>query len=662
MSVVPMQKIQIIGIREQLDTALKLLQKKKILEIHRLSEEIIEKISPAQKHDHDLELKLANLDFAIKLLSNYEKKGLFPDPIILKAKNLEAIAETFNYEEVIQLCQGHEEKLVEARNRLTAIEQEETTLVPWKNLEIHLDTPTITTHTKLILGVASKMEYEDFKAKIAKLNAKIEFETISEDPSKSYFSLIHLLSDTDQVNEVLTEFRIQETELETAEGTIKKHLKDISKEAAQLKYELEKIEKELTRLSKNLDSLKIVHDYYLWQLVRAESRDLTGETQYTFVLTGWAKKEQLKDLKNELKEKVPGVAIVEVQPAEGEAAPVELRNTGMMHMFETVTRIYGLPLPTEIDPTPLLAGFFIIYFGLCLSDSGYGFLLFAISFCALKFLKIPKASQGLLKVLMWGGLVTFVAGILLGGYFGLTPEQAPEFLTKTIIGDDGQEALGFKGQIINPVGSGAIIFLGFAFVLGIIQVLFGIAVDGLWKIKDKKYLDAALDSGLWILFLLSLLFLGATGSVEQLAAYGDLSKYLALGLTVALILTQGRKSKSIIGKFGLGVLSLYNVVGYFSDVLSYSRIMALGLGTGIIAFAMNTIAGIVTDLIPYVGFIFGIIVIILGHTLNIALSTLGAFIHSARLQYVEFFGKFMEGGGRDFKPFERECKYTHVKE
>jgi len=657
-----MQKIQIIGIREQLDTALKLLQKKKILEIHRLSEEIIEKISPAQKHDHDLELKLANLDFAIKLLSNYEKKGLFPDPIILKAKNLEAIAETFNYEEVIQLCQGHEEKLVEARNRLTAIEQEETTLVPWKNLEIHLDTPTITTHTKLILGVASKMEYEDFKAKIAKLNAKIEFETISEDPSKSYFSLIHLLSDTDQVNEVLTEFRIQETELETAEGTIKKHLKDISKEAAQLKYELEKIEKELTRLSKNLDSLKIVHDYYLWQLVRAESRDLTGETQYTFVLTGWAKKEQLKDLKNELKEKVPGVAIVEVQPAEGEAAPVELRNTGMMHMFETVTRIYGLPLPTEIDPTPLLAGFFIIYFGLCLSDSGYGFLLFAISFCALKFLKIPKASQGLLKVLMWGGLVTFVAGILLGGYFGLTPEQAPEFLTKTIIGDDGQEALGFKGQIINPVGSGAIIFLGFAFVLGIIQVLFGIAVDGLWKIKDKKYLDAALDSGLWILFLLSLLFLGATGSVEQLAAYGDLSKYLALGLTVALILTQGRKSKSIIGKFGLGVLSLYNVVGYFSDVLSYSRIMALGLGTGIIAFAMNTIAGIVTDLIPYVGFIFGIIVIILGHTLNIALSTLGAFIHSARLQYVEFFGKFMEGGGRDFKPFERECKYTHVKE
>ncbi|EKD48107.1 MAG: hypothetical protein ACD_65C00123G0001, partial [uncultured bacterium] len=180
--------------------------------------------------------------------------------------------------------------------------------------------------------------------------------------------------------------------------------------------------------------------------------------------------------------------------------------------------------------------------------------------------------------------------------------------------------------------------------------------------KEKKYLDAALDSGLWILFLLSLLFFGAANTVEPLKEYGILAKYIVLGLVAALILTQGRKSKGILGKFGIGVLSLYNVVGYFSDVLSYSRLMALGLGTGIIAFAMNTIAGIVSDLIPYVGFIIGIVVIILGHALNIALSTLGAFIHSARLQYVEFFGKFMEGGGKDFKPFSRDCKYTHLKE
>ncbi len=652
-----MQKIQVIGLREKLEKAMAFLQEKNIMEIKELSDEMSERVKPATKHDHDLELKLANLDFAIKLLSDYEKNGLLPSPIILNAHNIESIAKTFNYEEAIKQAQKLEEEMVATKNRLTEIDQEEKELEPWKGLAVHLDTPHTTKHTELTLGVIGKLDYDAFKKALSDLNLKTDFHTISEDQSKAYFSLIYLLSDADQINGLLSEYRVQECELKAAPGSVKQYLHDIKKEATKLTHELEKIEKELTNLAKNIDSLKIVHDYYLWQFVREERKDLTGETEYTFVLTGWAKAEQLAELKEEMKEKAPSVAIVEVEPAEDEAAPVELRNKGFMNMFESVTRIYGLPLPTEVDPTPLLAGFFIIFFGLCLSDSGYGFLLFALTFVALKFLKIPEESKGLLRVLMWGGLVTFIAGVLLGGWFGLTAEQAPAFLTEM---KDG--VLQFKGQLINPVGAGALTFLGLAFAFGIIQVIFGIAVDGLWKLKDGKVMDALLDSLLWIVFLISLLGLGATAFLEPLKEFAPLSKNLALGLTAALVLTQGRKSKSIVGKLGLGILSLYNVVGYFSDVLSYSRIMALGLGTGIIAFAMNTIAGIMTDLIPYVGFIVGIIVIILGHTLNIALSTLGAFIHSARLQYVEFFGKFMEGGGKDFEPFKRECKYTHLKD
>ncbi len=657
MAVIPMQKIQIIGLRNKLEQAMELLQKKNILELKDLGEEVSSRVSQAQKHDHELELKLANLDFAIKLLADYEKKGILPAPIILNADNIESIAKTFNYEEVVKLCQDLEEKMVKAKNRLSDITQEERTLEPWKNLRVHLDTPHTTKHAKLVLGVIGKLDFEEFKSALAKLDAKVDFHTVSEDQSKAYFSLIHLLSDSDQIQPLLNEYRVQEADLITATGGVKKHLKEIKKEEGSLQKELEKIEKELTQVAKNSDSLKIVHDWYLWQFVREEHKDMAGETEYTFVMTGWAKKEELTNLKEEIKKELPGVAIMEVEPEEDESAPVELRNKGFMNMFESVTRIYGLPLPTEVDPTPFLAAFFIIFFGLCLSDSGYGFLLFSLCFVALKFLKIPEGSKGLLRLLMWGGLVTFVAGVLLGGWFGLTPEQAPAFLTEMKNG-----VLGFKGQIINPVGSGALVFLGLAFAMGIIQVFVGLMVDGYWKLKDGKVMDALLDSLLWIIFLTSLLGLGATSAIEPLQPYAGLSNNIALGLTIALILTQGRKSKSIVGKLGLGVLSLYNVVGYFSDVLSYSRIMALGLGTGIIAFAMNTIATIMVDLIPYVGFIVGFIVIILGHTLNIALSTLGAFIHSARLQYVEFFGKFMEGGGKDFEPFKRECKYTHLKD
>ena len=220
----------------------------------------------------------------------------------------------------------------------------------------------------------------------------------------------------------------------------------------------------------------------------------------------------------------------------------------------------------------------------------------------------------------------------------------------------------FKGQILNPAaGSGPLIFLVLALVLGIVQVLIGKGIDGWWKIKQKQYLDAVLDSFLWIYFLLAIIGFGLASSGALIPLeYAGILKWCVIGGVIAMILTQGRKQKGIPAKFGIGVLSLYGLVGYLGDILSYSRIMARGLGTGIIAFAMNIIAALAYDLIPYVGIVVAIIVLILGHTMNLVLSALGAFIHSARLQFVEFFSKFMEGGGIGFKPFKRTCKYIVI--
>ena len=246
-----------------------------------------------------------------------------------------------------------------------------------------------------------------------------------------------------------------------------------------------------------------------------------------------------------------------------------------------------------------------------------------------------------------------VAGYFFGGYFGLTVEQAPGFMI---------ENGAFKGQILNPAaGSGPLIFLVLALVLGIVQVLIGKAIDGWWKIKQKQYLDAVLDSFLWIYFLVAIMSYGlaASGALIPIE-YAGILKWCVLIGVAAMILTQGRKQKGIAGKVGIGVLSLYGLVGYLGDILSYSRIMALGLGTGIIAFAMNIIAALAYDLIPYVGIVVAILVLIVGHTMNLVLSALGAFIHSARLQFVEFFSKFMEGGGVGFKPFKRTCKYIVI--
>lgn len=242
----------------------------------------------------------------------------------------------------------------------------------------------------------------------------------------------------------------------------------------------------------------------------------------------------------------------------------------------------------------------------------------------------------------------------------MTADQAPSFLTYQKTLESGEVIKAFRWQVITPAqGSGPLIFLILAAILGYIQVVFGVILDGYWKIVQRKFMDAIFDSFLWVYFLIVIMLFGVSHMGIFMADHAGTITYLVYFGVGALILTQGRKQKNIILKFLSGVLSLYGLVGYFADVLSYSRLMALGLGTGIIGFAFNTIGGLVGN-IPIVGIVFAIIVILIGHLLNIAISTLGAFIHSSRLQFVEFFGKFMEGGGRSFTPFRKACKYILI--
>ena len=197
----------------------------------------------------------------------------------------------------------------------------------------------------------------------------------------------------------------------------------------------------------------------------------------------------------------------------------------------------------------------------------------------------------------------------------------------------------------------------FSLILGIIQVIVGILVSMWWKIKHKNYVSAVLDSGLWLYFILSILFWASTklGFVSFAGA-----KYLVWAGALAMIATQGRQNKNPILKVATGILSLYGLVGYLSDVLSYSRLLALGLATGIIAMVINLIAALTIEMVPYVGYVIAIFILIGGHTFNIGINALGAFIHSSRLQFVEFFPKFMEGGGRNFVPLQKESKYVRL--
>ncbi len=655
MAVLAMEKVQILGMKTDLEKVLALLQKRGVMQVEEISEGTELELENIEKEDHDIDFIVANTDFAIKLLTPYAAKRPIwaGKPTLTSESAIGTVKGGFDYRAIIKECQTAEEKHNADQNTQTALEAEEALLLNWKKLRFKLDVPRETSHVNIHLGEVPTLEYDALKKALKGLGELTNIEKIHEETSTSYVVVAIAKEYESESKQLLSKMKFQEIELPELPMTVSDRLKEITTEKEAIAKAIAKNIEEFANLGKHLENLQIVHDVFAWQQEDQRVREKLKGTTYSFVVTGWIAKLDLEKIQKELDEKFPSTAIEKIKPAKGEDPPILLHNKRTSWPFESVTKLYGFPLANEVDPTPFLATFFIVFFALCLTDAGYGLMLFVIMFLMLRFFNLPKESTGLIRLLMWGGVLTMVAGYFFGGYFGLTVEQAPSFMI---------ENGAFKGQILNPAaGSGPLIFLVLALVLGIVQVLIGKGIDGWWKIKQKQYLDAVLDSFLWIYFLLAIIGFGLASSGALIPTeYAGILKWCVLGGVAAMILTQGRKQKSIPAKFGIGVLSLYGLVGYLGDILSYSRIMALGLGTGIIAFAMNIIAALAYDLIPYVGIVVAIIVLILGHTMNLVLSALGAFIHSARLQFVEFFSKFMEGGGIGFKPFKRTCKYIII--
>lgn len=673
MAVISMQKIKLLASTAHRLRLLETLQSQGVMEVTEILDEEEQKNielkneAAAEKEPvkleaaHNAELNIANIDFALKMIKPFAKqRSILEGPPVLSIKEVKEKAKTFDFNKTVNKCRQIEEVIVSLRNEEAGLSVLQEELEPWQALSMPLGNISETENTKTVAGYLQKTDYAEFEKDVKEVSDLISVEKINEDESTVYCIIIFVKDLEKDLKETLSTHKFSEVELPQRKHDVKEELKIIKNRKGEIEKELKMQNEELKVLAKNNEDLQIVHDYYVWERDRIYADRKAKNTDYTFVMEGWIPVRNMKKLKSKLEEVTKTFELYEIAPREDETAPVAIRNKGVFGTFEAVTNIYGLPMPDEVDPTPFLASFFIIFFGLCLTDAGYGILLFVICALALKFLKLGSGMKKLVKLLMIGGIVTFVLGVLFGGWFGMTAEQAPDFLTYQKTLESGEIVEAFKWQVITPAqGTGPLTFLILAAILGYIQVLFGIIIDGYWKIKQNKVVDAVFDSFLWVYFLIVIMLFGLSRAEIFLTDYADAITYLVYFGVGALILTQGRKQKNIVLKFFSGVLSLYGLVGYFADVLSYSRLMALGLGTGIIGFAFNTIGGLVGN-IPVVGIIFAIIVILIGHLLNIAISTLGAFIHSSRLQFVEFFGKFMEGGGRAFTPFKKACKYIMI--
>ena len=431
--------------------------------------------------------------------------------------------------------------------------------------------------------------------------------------------------------DILRENGYNESGLEGLTGTPSEVLAAYQAEEIELEKSAEAIAEKAKEESLNIHTIEHARDYYATMLGRMSVNQSLGCTEQAFVLNGWLAEVNIEGFEKHLSEITENYYVEFSDAEEGDVIPSLVHNPAWASQFEAVTDMYSPPSPTGIvDPSPLMGPFFVVFFGMMVSDAVYGIFL-TLACAGLYLWRKPEGMMGkLLKLLALGGVSTFIWGLLMGGMLGI---KIPAIL-------------------FNPMEE-PLMMLGLCFALGYIHILTGMGVKIYMNIKRKKYVDAICDQLLWMIFIVALPMMLIPG-VDQIGSI------LTLVAGAGILLTGGRAQKNIFKKFTSGLLSLYDITGYLSDILSYSRLFALGLATGVIASVIGTIAGMLGGNI--VGYIMMGIVLVGGHLFNVAINSLGAFVHSCRLQYIEYFGKFYESGGKPFKPLVYDTRYLRVHE
>ncbi len=399
--------------------------------------------------------------------------------------------------------------------------------------------------------------------------------------------------------------------------------------------------------------LAAASDYLNILRERREARRNLAASREAFLLEGWMRAQDVPRLESRLNGKFKTLEMCVETPVDGEEVPVSIVNPPQLRPFATITQLYGLPRPEELDPTPFLAPFYFLFFGFCLSDVGYGLAQAAICLWMLRRMRPGPGASQFFRLLILGGLSSAGFGLVFGSWFGNGVDLIPW-------GGGPLKALKDSVLLVNPVENPVPILL-LALGLGVVQLLLGLALKLAVLYKNGERLEALLGPGVQLFLVISflLLLLVKTGVLPESLSAASL--YLAGGSALLTVISKSRDYRNPFMKVGGGLLSLYGLVGYLGDVLSYSRLFALGLATGVIAVVVNVFVQLVGGT-PYVGVLLGFAIFMIGHVFNLLIGALGAFIHSARLQYVEFFTKFYVGGGSPFAPFRVKTQWVEVVE
>lgn len=668
MAVLQMQRVSICALKKDRKAILEKLQALGVMEMNQIAdEEGFEKMDTLNAK-MSFEKKAQLTENALGVLDVYapEKKsmlsGLAGKELISQDEFQEVTAKKEDIIDKANTIIAKSKEIAETKANIVKLENRIEALAPWLSLDAPMNYKG-TRETSMLLGtmpagMSEAAVYEKAANECPEVEA-LDVHIISEDADAVYLAVFCLKREAEKVEDALRAAGFARPS-QMSNQIPAREKASLEEEIQELKKEIEVAEEEIKGYASTREELKLVGDYFR---LRAEKYEVLGtlpQSQRTFVISGYVAANTVPVLKKAIADKYDCVMDVE-ELKEEEEPPVILKNNAFSDSVEGVLESYGLPHKGEFDPTTIMSFFYVFFFGMMLSDAAYGAIIAIACFVVLK--KFPRMSKSLrksIKMFMFCGLSTLVWGILFGGYFG----DVVDVVAKTFFDKDITIKPLWFAPLNNPMK-----LLIYSMTFGLVHLFVGLGIKGYMLLKDGKVLDFFCDVILWYVFLAGLLLMLIPSDIFASIAQAKivfppfvntLAKALSIIGAVGLLLMSGRESKNPALRLALGAYDIYNITGWLSDVLSYSRLLALGLATGVIASVVNQMGSMFgKGVIGAIGFV---LVFVVGHALNLAINLLGAYVHTNRLQFVEFFGKFYEGGGKPFEPFESDTKYVDIKE
>lgn len=649
MAIVKMKKFTLLTFESKKKKLLKEMQGLSNVEFINLQDEGFlekyEELKDLSRDNDDIEgskyeENLAKAKFGVDFLSKYVPKkstlkALKEEKLTLTLDELENDVKSSNWLDSYEKAKKKEEELAKLDSQVTKLQSEIETLTPWEGLDVAFSELKTLKDTTYYLGTIAK-SYEE--ALLQELN-NVYIEIISRSTNDINLLILANKEYDENISEFLRSIGFSSFKTEH-EGEPLKLVLDFKHKIEETQSKKFFIQEEISDLEEDLKKLQLAYDYFASKVERNKASKNFLKTKNVCAIQGWIAEEESESLRsicNKTLDEDYYIEFEDVKEDEIDNVPIKLKNGELVSAFESVTGMYSYPKYNEIDPTPLLAPFYLIFFGMMVADAGYGLLVLIGSIVALKYFKLSDGMKDFARFFFYLSFPTIFFGAIYGSFFG-------DVITlPTQIIDTNKDVM-------------TIVYLSLG--LGVIQIFFGLFIKVYSLVRIGKSKEALLGAGAWIITLLSIGLLATAKVLKFPNIVGNIFIITMIIGMILIVIGGGMEEKSFGAKAGQGLYSLYGITSYVGDLVSYTRLMALGLAGGSIAGALNLL---IHTLPGVAAIVIGPILFVLFHIFNLGLSLLGAYVHTARLQYVEYFSKFYDGGGRPFKAFKGSEKYIRIK-